>query len=186
MLRTMGIIPVLLTVAVLPALATPVYYTIDFSLIAGTPAVAPTSGSFDYDASTQTFTGFSVVWNGLTYDMTAAANAPTIFGPYGAPACIGGLTGGAASFQLLTGCQSAPSLLWTAGDCCSYNGILPAGSFGFDAGGDGLPSMGILASGTPSGDAVGTFAIAPEPGTVVLTLIGLGLIVRRRVATYIR
>src|SRR5580704_9919634 len=62
----------------------------------------PTAGSFTYDASTSTFSGFSITWDTFNIDMTSSANAPNTAGA-GFPACIGGLTGGAATFAMLSG-----------------------------------------------------------------------------------
>ena len=63
-------------------------------------------GSFTYDAAVPAFTNFLVQWNGLTFDLTSAANSPFDDGASG-PACLGGLTGAAASFVWLSpGCQT--------------------------------------------------------------------------------
>ena len=180
---TTGFLPFLLTMGALPALATPTYYIIDFTVIAGTPALAPTSGSFFYDSSSETFTGFSVVWDGTAYDLSSAANSPTI-GPYGTPACASG-SGGGASFNLLTACQTGPNQLWTEGACCTYSGVfLPGGSFGFAVGGSNQPTIGFVADGVSAGTAVGQFTVesAPEPSTIILVGIGLCLVMRRRIA----
>src|SRR5579863_7894850 len=58
--------------------ASPLSYDIDFTAFnfMGPP---PTSGSFTYDASAaigSQFSDFTVVWDGLTFDLTAAANNP--------------------------------------------------------------------------------------------------------------
>lgn len=51
-------------------------YNIQFTTTSGSPA--PTSGSFFYDPDVPVFSNFFVVWNTITFDMTAAANAPSI------------------------------------------------------------------------------------------------------------
>lgn len=57
--------------------ASPVLYDIDFtSFFNPNP---PISGSFDYDASAPVgsqFSDFTVIWEGFTFDLTAAANNP--------------------------------------------------------------------------------------------------------------
>jgi len=67
----------------------------------------PTSGSFTYDSTADTFSDFDVTWNGVTYDLTASANSPGA-GSGGVPSCIGSLTGAAASFALLDGACASP------------------------------------------------------------------------------
>lgn len=68
MLSSIAVISLFALVGVLPALADPIQYTIDFTLTQGSPL--PTSGSFIYDSSTSTFTSFDVVWDGDTFDLT--------------------------------------------------------------------------------------------------------------------
>jgi len=64
----------------------------------------------DYDPNAQVFTNFLVVINGEQFDLTSAANNPTI--QFTDP-CSSGLTGAAAAFSLLNGC-AAPYVLWIA------------------------------------------------------------------------
>jgi hypothetical protein len=59
--------------------ATPTSYKIQFTTTFGT---APSSGSFTYDPSTG-FSAFLVQWDGVTFDLTSAANAPVQFGSTG-------------------------------------------------------------------------------------------------------
>src|SRR5215469_1023406 len=54
-------------------------YDIEFMTSFGT---APSSGSFTYDPSTG-FSAFIVQWDGVTFDLTSAANAPLQFGTTG-------------------------------------------------------------------------------------------------------
>jgi len=57
-------------------------YDITFSTAYGP---APTSGSFTYDSTSHTFSNFDVVFGGATYDLTSAANTPSINHPSLAP-----------------------------------------------------------------------------------------------------
>src|SRR5579862_2814316 len=82
----------------LPVMASPISYTMGFTLQNG---IAPTAGSFIYDPATGTFSSFTVTWDGDVWNLTSSANNPTISSP--GPPCIGGLTGGAASFAMLSG-----------------------------------------------------------------------------------
>lgn len=87
----------------LPVGATSVFWTINFTLTSLSPL--PTSGSFNYDASTSTFTGFVVVWDGDTFDLTASANTA----PFTAttdPCYSGSATGAQEVFLLLTSCSN--------------------------------------------------------------------------------
>jgi len=76
-------------------------YTMNF---AGTGTL-PTAGSFIYDPDTSSFTNFSVTWIGLTFDLISSANAPSTSATI--PSCLSGMSGGAASFALLSGACSA-------------------------------------------------------------------------------
>jgi hypothetical protein len=104
---------ILMLVATMSLLGTPnakadlmdsVNYTITFT---GTGTL-PTAGSFTYDPDIHTFSHFLVTWDGLNFDLTSAANGPFVTSP--APSCIGSLTGGAASFAVLSGdCTPPPT-----------------------------------------------------------------------------
>jgi hypothetical protein len=93
-------------------------YTINFT--GGSPN--PTSGSFDFDnnpADLTPFSDFTVVWEGLTFDLTSAANSAFV---YGVPPCISA-AGAQAAFQLLTVCADDPSTQWVvsnAMNCCDF------------------------------------------------------------------
>jgi hypothetical protein len=78
-------------------LAAPVTYDITF---AATQGIAPAEGSFAYDSASQSFSNFEITWQGLVFDLTASANAPTIAGSV---PCLNGLSGPAATFALLDG-----------------------------------------------------------------------------------
>lgn len=113
--RHLGIRLLLLATFIVPLamadLADSTTYTIQFI---GVPAngILPTAGGFTYDPDTATFSSFLVIWDGITFDLTSAANAPDISGFPGAPHCLGGLTGGAASFALLTGSCESIGAFW--------------------------------------------------------------------------
>src|SRR5262245_56196429 len=97
--RLMGIAVLILAAAARTATAAPMQYSMTFSLQFGT--ILPTAGSFTYDATIATFTNFNVTWDGVVFDLTNGANSPLLSGP--GLACIGGATGGAASFIVLSG-----------------------------------------------------------------------------------
>jgi hypothetical protein len=71
-------------------------YTIAFS----GSGTLPTAASFTYDPDTAIFSSFLVTWDSVSFDLTVAANSLPILGP--PPTCFAGLTGGAASFVLIT------------------------------------------------------------------------------------
>jgi hypothetical protein len=188
MRHTMGVIPFLLALGAVPAVASSVYFTIDFTLTSGSPL--PASGSFFYDASTGTFTSFDVVWDGDVFDLTSAANAAPYLPGYIEQPCIlsGSTTGPQEVFNLLTNC---PAAYWVANDSSvsptapsflidvgAYNSTA---SYGVDVISPGLPTA-------PPTTATGGFASTPtpEPGSCILTLIGLSLVMRRRIATVLR
>jgi hypothetical protein len=180
---------VLLTAIFAPgARASTVNYTIDFTLVSGTPG-APTSGAFGYDADASIgsqFSGFQVTWDGINYDITPYANAPVSTGTD----C--GSTS-ADFFQLLS-----------TGDTCSTQGSNEPEWFGdanarqngnlfefTDANAAGTSSLVVEESqqGRVGGSnaAYGTWTIeavgAPEPATPAMILIGgalLGLAKMRR------
>ncbi len=108
-------------------------YDITFS---GT-GLNPTAGSFTYDSTNPSFSDFTVTWDGILFNLTAAANAPSITAPE--PACLGGATGAAATFDLLSGdCDSPPAdndTLWSANqnEYGAYEGFGFA-SYNYDTG----------------------------------------------------
>ncbi len=76
--------------------------------VSGSGIVLPTSGSFTYDSITETFSSFSVTWNGFVFNTLAlSASSPLDF--FSGPSCIGGKTGAAASFAVLSGACFPPS-----------------------------------------------------------------------------
>ncbi len=103
--------------------AGPISYAINFNFDGSSllppqdqDPILPTSGFFTYDASTQTFSNFHVLWNGFNFDMTLSANSPLMF--Y-SPSCVNGLSGAAASFAFLNGscnpAQGGGQTVWIVG-----------------------------------------------------------------------
>jgi hypothetical protein len=196
----------LVFIGALPALATPVLYTIDFSLTQDGPL--PTSGSFIYDASASAFTSFDVVWDGDTFDLTSAANTYTSTSP--TDPCFSGSTNGAQEvFLLMTACSADDNASYYTAPPQYEANIYPYGSpnytnFQFLTTASTNPgpnqmnlyTPAVGTSGCPadtcytySAQVVGEFeatAATPEPGSCALTLIGLCLVMRKRIATSIR
>jgi hypothetical protein len=160
------------------ALATPTTYDITF---AGTFPL-PAEGSFTYDpALVQSFSDFHVVWDGLDFDLTGAANAPAISGDCGV------LAPPQLAFALLShipskctsnssanaGFQGDQRFFGFVGD---YDANLNAYSVSFGASiGEPCPP-GFLCN---IGSTFGTFDIAPqatavpEPSILVMVITGL-------------
>jgi hypothetical protein len=159
-------------------------YVIHFT--ANSPGdLLPTAGSFTYDPDTHVFSSFFVTWDGVTLDITARANSPTVFTP---PGCVGLLTGGAASFAFLSGaCDSPP-----AGEVTLWNGAAsraggPAG-FNYLTGdqacvnNDPANCKVFMSFGQAGGAAdnratgQGTWSIepVPEPSSILLMLTAAG------------
>lgn len=156
----------------------------------GTPPF-PTAGSFTYDPDIQTFSSFLVTWNGITFDLTSAANAPVVSAT--PPPCLGSATGGAASFALLNGdCTPAQgnfTTLWFAQmqpdpifEFSTYDPTSFIKIYAFDN-----PQAGYQVAGgdwsltQPTIPGPGT---APEPGTLVMFASGIVAIagaVRRKI-----
>jgi hypothetical protein len=156
--------------ATLPAFGSDVFYTIDST--SGTPGF---TGSFEYDTTGLDFVSFTVAWDGLTYDLTSSANSPSIGG---APTCAGGLTGAAASFFFLTNCTST----WEAGGEPSEIEFMSSDS---QFVGITLTANAPGGVASPGGAGVGgfpTFQVSqvPEPSAMVLTVIGLGWVMRKQ------
>jgi hypothetical protein len=100
--------------------AAQITYNIGFTTSFGT---APSSGSFTYDPSTG-FSAFIVQWDGVTFNLTSAANAPLQFGSTGCDS--EGSTpqyGFIIMAQIATGCNV--SYAWGA------QSTPPSASFGF-------------------------------------------------------
>jgi hypothetical protein len=175
------------------AFAGPIDYSINFTPVSpvcipssgipcGTPSpgnLLPSSGVFTYDSDTQTFSGFTVVWDNISYDFTAIANNTV------APACS--LKGAAYVFSYLT----LDSSDLEADDCdfeyewdAGNTGVNGEGQFIFSDNAAGSSRLEITNTpGTPDvapGDllsGVGTWTTAqssstPEPGSLILTFTG--------------
>jgi hypothetical protein len=164
------------------ALADPVdavNYTINFTLHYGTP---PTAGSFTYDPDTPNFTNFLVTWDGAMFNLTSAANSPGIIG---APACLHGATGAAASFLLLNGsCSPPPVGGSTAWNSISPDGLAQNAFFGFFTTDSTLANeinVEEILTNSPIGPSIGAgqwtlTQTTPEPSAYFLMLAGLGLL----------
>jgi hypothetical protein len=160
--------------------------TYDINFTVGFDDVAAPTGSFTYNAATSQLTNFTVNWDGVTFDLTSAANG-VIFFPEG-PACVGNLSGGAAAFALLSpGCPT----FWAASAEPEDNTVFAVFAFG-ESDTELFGSSEVNAPNAIDGDtgADGGFTIAavqapsssatPEPGTVALVAGGLGLVLLRR------
>ena len=153
--------------------ASPITYNINFTN--GSPN--PTSGSFQYDsAGSGTFSNFIVLWQGLNFDLTSAANAPSVGG-----SCVSSASN---SFALLNGTlacvQTGPGPVWAAD-----SGDTTASGFAdFEIQGFGTSSLNDLliqdvtfVEGTPPPVTRGALSITtpvatPEPGSIALAFIG--------------
>ena len=163
--------------AVLPAMAGPVLYDINFlqggQPIAGLPTA---SGHFTYDGSVvQGFSNFLVTWSGVTFDFTSSANV-------------------GASSTRCSGVGATQSYNFLGGSCgvTSWDGRADANTSLFVFFYSGGPTTWSLSSNIGLQflpvDRNGTFTVSPsstpEPTTTVLIPLGLGaiLITRRRTA----
>jgi hypothetical protein len=183
--RTASMILALVTGGASSARAAAITYDITFT---SSSADVPT-GSFTYDAAVPMFTNFEVQWNGLIFNLSAAANAPLDDGASG-PACLGGLTGAAAGFAWLNpGCQTFP-FGWAAqttpvgasGLFLSFDFVEQNSSSQF-----GVHGLGLDFAIDDDTDDRGTFTIAPastssapEPATFCIFASGLALLVLLR------
>ena len=146
-------------------------YTINFTTTSG---VAPTSGSFTYDSTVQSFANFLVSWGGITFDLTAAADSPILFGT----GCTGEAATPAYGFAIMsqdvTGCP-VTSYAWGGG-------LTPTGDTLFF---QVITNLSIdeiythIGGPLPEGP-LGTWTITPtpvpEPSGFVLLSVGLGMI----------
>jgi hypothetical protein len=157
--------------------AAPITYDMTFSLQVGTPA--PTGGSFTYDAATTTFTNFTVMWDGLAWDLTNSANNPDISSP--APPCLGGLTGAAASFFVLShGCFHAgpgPSNSWFGNPQFGQPGFERFRFLTLGTNGDTtqieIHTTQADSSGVQGGGQWSVTTATPEPSTAISLLVVL-------------
>lgn len=70
-LRTLSMAGAVVIATSWQAMASVIHYDITFAGGSATP-----TGSFDYDASAPQFLNFTVIWDGLSFDMTGSANNP--------------------------------------------------------------------------------------------------------------
>jgi hypothetical protein len=164
------------------AFTAPVNYNITFTATAGP---APTAGSFTYDSVAplaSRFTGFTVLWGGGAFDLTAAANTGEQF----TGTDCGTTPSSQSVFMLLSGqnvCANPAVIAWDG----VRSGGLQIFDFRDEEPSGPKASISTL-SNTPFSagpDATGSFSIAspstvPEPSTFVLTLLPGVFFLRRR------
>ena len=174
------------------AKASPITYDVVFVTSSGP---SPLGAEFTYDSNTQSFSYFEAWWRGYTFDLASSANSPVIIGDP-----CGGLSGGAATFALLSNTCTLDQPDW-------FGHISPSPEFGFNLISDGVPDRVTIAgfSGPvipPYDIAGGTWTIevdpdgpdgpdpepdppapTPEPGTLVMFgsgIVGLAGMLRRK------
>jgi hypothetical protein len=134
------------------------HYAVLFQTTSGSPA--PVSGDFYWDGTS--FSNFLVTWNGVTFDLTSSANAPTINVGSG---CAGAASTPAYGFLMMSENCPGASYGWTAQS-------LPFVSFfSFGENGNMIFGPGAI-SATASASGTWNIAQMPEPGT--LGMLGLG------------
>ena len=139
----------------------------------------PTSGTFAYDPTTATFSGFTITWDSLTFDLTNAANNPAIGNA--APACVGSGTPGSQTFALLSGACDGPAQVFTGWEALDDAGV---SYFEFETeiiNGiyyDSLIDAALNQGQGSTGDTRGTFSITPvpEPSTTCMFICGLAFV----------
>ncbi len=172
-----------------PIWAAATTYDINFTLTSGTPA--PTAGSFTYDPAVG-FSNFTVDWNGLTFDLTAAANTILVDSFVGTGCDSESSTPQYAFLVLtkdLTGCS--PTYTWAAGGS-SGGGLTFVFGVSDGPGSDTFrttdpypPDGGLFVEGDWSLTEVQ--ASTPEPTSLALTfLAGLALAGLKRRANKMR
>jgi hypothetical protein len=154
-------------------------YVINFTTTYGSPA--PVSGSFTYNSTKPTFSNFVVLWDGVSIDLTASANAPIV--QAGGTGCAGESSTPSYGFALIShtvsGCS--PYTYWEGTTTSS-----PYYTF-FDfftqtgTGSNQIYTYSNPVSG-PAGLVYGTWTIesvstpeplsTPEPSTFLLLTLG--------------
>jgi hypothetical protein len=149
-------------------------YNINFTTSLGD---SPSAGSFTYDSTTQSFSDFTVTWEGLLFTLTGAANDPSTLGP----PCSGGQTGAAASFALLDGTCS-PNTEWFVGP--QPTTLTPEFTFASESGSIAIfnfnPSDFPPGSGESSGGWTITAVPEPESAVLLATLLCAGAFLLRK------
>jgi hypothetical protein len=141
-----------------PAAHTGTKTTYNITFTGGSPN--PTMGSFTYDSTNPQFSNFTVLWDGITFDLTSSANSPTFCDP----GCKEVESGAKYAFRFLSGptrCKPAPGMecssKWTSlNQVFSFMATLGPGS------------VFVIISGpiplqNHAGSATGTWTIAAVP-----------------------
>jgi hypothetical protein len=186
----------LLTAATLPASATPINFTIDF-----TPGLGPIpTGSFTYDSSLAVgsqFSMFQVDWSFGSFDFTAAANGfafRTDGGSFSSSCAANALVSPAFLFLSNAQCVADVETLsqWQAVGSGTFASVsfrfLRNSGVGIATASDSLGVQQItpgFSSGSAFGPGwvlteVGVPVAVPEPGTAVLVAGAIGLMGWRR------
>jgi hypothetical protein len=157
--------------------AAPILYDINFTSFFNPDP--PISGSFDYNAAAAVgsqFTNFDVIWEGTTFDLTAAANNP-VGRNADTSTCIPSVDS-AGFFAGLLNPENCLSLgtVWTAE--LGFPGNIAAFGIETDAPGDANSLQADVSQFTSYGgpevsdQGRWTISTVPEPGLLSLVLIG--------------
>ena len=140
----------------------------------------PPSGSFTYDSTNPHFTNFTVLWDSITFDLTANANAPNDVGfP---PGCTG--EGSAAfGFAMMSQnavCPQAASYQWVA-DTNSFMSFFEFELLQPPGGVQDVFQSFLVPGTTFGGFDTGTWTITPipEPRLVILLIAAALALVKR-------